>query len=138
MSHPLYDATIPAFTRSLNALDACLDKAQAHADSLKCDIGNILGSRLAPDMFALSRQIQIACDFAKSISSRMVGAEVPSYEDNEVTLAKPLPISTPLRPSSLKVRKSEQFQSRCVTAASVNILVRRICIMPGCRIFIFT
>jgi len=35
MSHPLFDATIPAFTRSLKALDACLDKAQAHADGLK-------------------------------------------------------------------------------------------------------
>lgn len=87
MSHPLFDATIPAFTRSLKALDACLDKAQAHADGLKCDIANILGSRLAPDMFPLSRQIQIACDFAKSISSRMAGVDVPGYEDNEVTLA---------------------------------------------------
>lgn len=87
MSHPLFDATIPAFTRSLKALDACLDKAQAHADGLKCDVANILGSRLAPDMFPLGRQIQIACDFAKSISSRMAGLDVPSYEDNEVTLA---------------------------------------------------
>ena len=87
MTQPMYDATIPAFTRSLKALDVCLDKAQVHADSLKCDVGNILGSRLAPDMFALGRQIQIACDFAKSISSRMAGVEVPNYEDNEVTLA---------------------------------------------------
>ena len=87
MSHPLFDATIPAFTRSLKALDACLDKAQVHADGLKCDVANILGSRLAPDMFPLGRQIQIACDFAKSISSRMAGLDVPSYEDNEVTLA---------------------------------------------------
>lgn len=87
MSHPLFDATVPAFTRSLKALDVCLDKAQAHADALKCDVANILGSRLAPDMFTLGRQIQIACDFAKSISSRMAGLEVPSYEDNEVTLA---------------------------------------------------
>ena len=38
-------------------------------------------------MFPLGRQIQIACDFAKSISSRMADVEVPSYEDNEVTLA---------------------------------------------------
>ena len=87
MSHPLFDATIPAFARSLKALDACLDKAQAHADGLKCDVANVLGSRLAPDMFPLGRQIQIACDFAKSISSRMAGLDVPSYEDNEVTLA---------------------------------------------------
>jgi uncharacterized protein len=87
MSHPIYDATIPVFVRGLNALDACLDKTQAHADALKCDVTNILGSRLAPDMFTLGRQIQITCDFAKSISSRLIGAAVPSYEDSEVTMA---------------------------------------------------
>jgi uncharacterized protein len=87
MSHPMYDATIPAFVRSLKALDACLDKAQAHADALKFDVTNLFGCRLAPDMFTLGRQIQITTDFAKSISSRLVGVAVPSYEDSEVTMA---------------------------------------------------
>ena len=88
MSHPLYNATTPVFVRTLNALDLCLDKAQAHADALKCDIGNILGSRLAPDMFALSRQIQIACDFAKGICARLAEVDMPNYEDNEASLAE--------------------------------------------------
>jgi uncharacterized protein len=87
MSHPMYDATIPTFVRSLKALNVCLDKAQEHADGMKYDVANVLGSRLAPDMFTLGRQIQITTDFAKSISSRLVGVPVPSYEDNEVTMA---------------------------------------------------
>jgi hypothetical protein len=83
----VFDAAIPVLQRSLKALDACLDKAQAHADAVKFDSANLLGSRLAPDMFPLSRQIQIACDFGKSIPSRLAGIEVPKWEDNEVTFA---------------------------------------------------
>jgi len=83
----VYNATIPVLQRTLTALDACLDKAQAHADGVKFDSANLLGSRLAPDMFPLSRQIQIACDFGKSIPSRLAGIEVPKWEDNEVTFA---------------------------------------------------
>ncbi|HWS41193.1 MAG TPA: DUF1993 domain-containing protein [Arenimonas sp.] len=87
MSHPIFDASIPVFTRTLSALDACLDKAQAHADELKFDFNNLLSARLAPDMFSLGRQIQIACDFAKGVSARLANVEMPEYEDNEVTLA---------------------------------------------------
>ena len=88
MNPALFDATVPVFIRGLKALDACLDKAQAHADALKCDVGNILGARLAPDMFPLGRQIQIACDFAKGVSARLADVDMPSFEDNESTLAE--------------------------------------------------
>lgn len=87
MNPALFDATVPTFTRALTALDACLDKAQAHADALKCDMGNILGARLAPDMFPLGRQIQIACDFAKGVSARLAEVDMPSFDDTETTLA---------------------------------------------------
>jgi hypothetical protein len=86
MSNPYYDATVPAFSRALRALDACLDKAQAHAESLECDFGNFLNARLAPDMFPLGRQIQIACDFAKGVSARLADVDMPTFEDNESTL----------------------------------------------------
>jgi hypothetical protein len=87
MNHPIYDASIPVFSRTLSALDACLDKAQAHADELKFDFNNLLCARLAPDMFSLGRQIQIACDFAKGVSARLANVDMPEYEDNEITLA---------------------------------------------------
>lgn len=88
MNPALFDATVPTFTRALTALDTCLDKAQAHADALKCDMGNILGARLAPDMFPLGRQIQIACDFAKGVSARLAEVDMPSFDDTETTLAE--------------------------------------------------
>lgn len=88
MTYPIYDASIPVFVRTLNALDACLDKAQHHADNLKFDFSNLLSARLAPDMLSLGRQIQIACDFAKGVSARLADVDMPSFEDNEVSLAE--------------------------------------------------
>ncbi|HEY2137084.1 MAG TPA: DUF1993 domain-containing protein, partial [Xanthobacteraceae bacterium] len=43
-------------------------------------------SRLSPDMFALTRQVQIACDLAKNGSARLAGVEAPRFEDNEATI----------------------------------------------------
>ena len=88
MTYPIYDASIPVFIRTLNALDACLDKAQLHADNLKFDFDNLLNARLAPDMFSLGRQIQIACDFAKGVSARLADVDMPNFEDTEVGLAQ--------------------------------------------------
>ena len=86
MNPALFDATVPAFTRALRALDACLDKAQAHAETVGFDINTLFGARLAPDMFPLGRQIQIACDFAKGVSARLADVDMPTFEDNESTL----------------------------------------------------
>ncbi len=38
-------------------------------------------------MFALTRQVQIACDFAKGTCARLAGLEPPKYEDNEASFA---------------------------------------------------
>ena len=83
----VYDAVVPVMQRSLKAIDACLDKAQAHADAVKFDSAVLFTQRLAPDMFALGRQIQIACDFCKSVPSRLAGIEVPKWDDTEVSMA---------------------------------------------------
>jgi len=82
----LYDATVPVFTNKLQAVLGWLDKAVAFADSRKFDPENFLGMRLAPDQFALLRQIQIACDNVKGIVARLGGKEVPSHADTEKTL----------------------------------------------------
>lgn len=44
--------------------------------------------RLTADMFPFSKQIQIASDNAKGMAARLAGKQVPSYEDNETTLAE--------------------------------------------------
>jgi uncharacterized protein len=63
-----------------------LDKADAFATAKKVDPTVLLNARLAPDMFPLSRQVQIACDFAKGVSARLAAVDVPSYEDTEKSI----------------------------------------------------
>src|SRR6202043_2092027 len=88
MSFSMSEASLPVFEIGLNALLAVLDKAAAHATAKKIDLSVLLNSRLAPDMFALTRQVQIATDQAKNGSARLAGVEPPSYEDNETTMAQ--------------------------------------------------
>jgi len=82
----LFDQTVPVFARMLGNLDLLLDKAQAHAETAKYDIAAVLSARLFPDMFALTRQVQLATDFAKGACARLAGQEVPRWEDTETTL----------------------------------------------------
>jgi hypothetical protein len=78
-------ASLPAFEIGLNALSAVLDKATAYAAAKKFDPAVLLHTRLAPDMFDLVRQVQVAADQAKNASSRLAGVEAPRYEDTETT-----------------------------------------------------
>ncbi|MEZ0317228.1 MAG: DUF1993 family protein [Methylophilaceae bacterium] len=87
MSLSMYHASTPVFIRGLNNLSAILDKAAAYAESKKIDPGILVNSRLAPDMFALARQVQIATDAVKGCVARLAGIEIPSFEDNESTFA---------------------------------------------------
>ena len=79
-------ASLPVFEIGLNALSAVLDKAAAHAAAKKIDQSVLAGWRLAPDMFALARQVQVACDQAKNGSARLAGTEPPKFEDTETTV----------------------------------------------------
>jgi hypothetical protein len=81
----MYDASIPGFIRILGNLSAILDKAAAYAEAKKIDPSVLVNARLAPDMFPLSRQVQIATDGVKGCAARLAGTEVPSYPDTEST-----------------------------------------------------
>jgi hypothetical protein len=86
MPFSMSQATLPALEMGLNALSGVLDKAAAFAAAKKIDPSVLLNSRLAPDMFPLTRQVQIATDLAKNGASRLAGAEPPRYEDTETTI----------------------------------------------------
>jgi uncharacterized protein len=88
MSMSLYDFSIPVLSRGLTNLSVILDKAEANAAAKKFDPVVLAQTRLYPDMFPLSRQVQIACDSAKGAAARLAGLEIPKHEDNEVTLAE--------------------------------------------------
>ena len=85
MSISMYEASIPVFTHVLGNLSAILEKAQAHARARGIDPAVLVNARLAPDMFPLSRQVQIATDVVKGFAARMTGAEPPSWPDTEST-----------------------------------------------------
>jgi uncharacterized protein len=88
MQISMYRASVPVFARALRNLIAILQKGEAHATERKIDPTVLLNYRLAPDMFALTRQVQIATDMAKGCVSRLAGAEIPSYEDKEATFGE--------------------------------------------------
>jgi hypothetical protein len=85
MTVSMYQVSVPVFKQMLGALSAVLAKAEAHAEAKKIVPDALLQARLYPDMFPLLRQVQIACDFAKSVSARIAEVEVPSYEDSEAS-----------------------------------------------------
>ena len=83
----MYQVAVPAFLQMLNSLSGVLDKAEAHIAERKIDPAVLLQYRLAPDMFPLTRQVQIATDHAKGCCARLAGVEVPKYADDETTFA---------------------------------------------------
>ena len=82
----LHDVTILQFAKMLQNLDACLDKAAAHAAAKNGDSAVLMASRLVFDQLPLIVQVLIACDTAKLGASRLTGKPAPSYEDTEKTL----------------------------------------------------
>ena len=69
----------------LGQLSTILDKAAAHAEAAGLDPATLVEARLAPDMFALARQVQIASDTAKGCAARLAGLQPPRYPDTEAT-----------------------------------------------------
>jgi len=70
----------------LAAMSKILDKGVAYAEAKKFDPSVLVNSRIAPDMWPLSRQVQIASDMVKNGVARLAGQEAPRYEDNEQTI----------------------------------------------------
>jgi uncharacterized protein len=83
----MYNLSVPVYNRFLKNLDTVLDKAAAHCDAKKIEPVALLQARLYPDMFPLTRQVQIACDFAKGAVARLAAVDIPKFEDTEVSFA---------------------------------------------------
>ncbi len=88
MPDAMYASSIPVFKQMLGSLDAILAKAEAHVVEKNIQPTALVGARLFPDMFPLGKQVQVACDFARGVSARLAGAEVPKYDDDEQTFAE--------------------------------------------------
>ena len=88
MAISMYQASVPVFIRFLNNFNEVLKKGETFAEAKIIEPEVLINARLAPDMFSLVNQVQIACDLAKRCVERLTGAEVTSVEDNEKTFAE--------------------------------------------------
>ena len=82
-------AILPMVIKTLNNLSHCLSKGQEHIKTHHTMFQSeaaLVSSRLALDMFPLSKQVQIACDVAKNGMARISGVEIPRFEDTETTI----------------------------------------------------
>ena len=88
MTLSIHATSVPVFGQMLRGLSEVLRKAEAHASTKKIESEVLLQARLFPDMFPLLRQVQVATDFAKSVTARLAGVEVPKFDDSEKTFAE--------------------------------------------------
>jgi len=120
MTISMHSASVPVFVRLLTNLSAWLDKAEAHALAKKFDPAVYLSARLAPDMLAFTKQIQIGCDAAKFGVARLAGISAPKFDDDETSLAE-------LRD---RIRKTVEFVSS-VPADAIDGSEEREINVPG-------
>ena len=104
----LYDLTVPQLIKMLKNADGWLAAATKHAEAKKFDVNTLLKARLAPDQFALDRQIQSMCDNAKFIAGRLTGKDWPAHPDTETTFEQ-LRARTGAVISYLETFKPEDF-----------------------------
>jgi uncharacterized protein len=86
MKVSIHSLAVEQVSHTLGQVLVFLDKAAAYAEAKKFDVSVLVNARLAPDMFPLVKQIQIASDNAKFGVARLAGIEAPKFEDNEKTI----------------------------------------------------
>ena len=75
-------------TQTLGAMASILQKAADHAAKVEVDEAVYLNHRLAPDMFPLTRQIQIMTDTCARGAARLAGLDMPETPDTETSFAE--------------------------------------------------
>lgn len=83
----MYDASVPVLRQMLGSLDTILEKAEHHAAEKHIEPSALIQSRLFPDMFTFSRQVAIACHFARSVATDLAGVDVPQAKHPGDTFA---------------------------------------------------
>jgi hypothetical protein len=87
MNSPMYTNSVPVFKQLLVALKTILIQAESYAAAKSIEPQALLQARLYPDMFPLIKQVQVAADFARGISARLGGIDVPVFEGKEQCFA---------------------------------------------------
>ncbi|WP_353431663.1 DUF1993 domain-containing protein [Polynucleobacter sp. MWH-UH23A] len=117
MPMSMYQASIPQFVKMLTNLSNILKKGEAFAKEKNIDGAVLINDRLAPDMFPLSKQIQIACDQVKNGMARLAGVEPPKFDDHESTfeqlqerIAKTIAFAKTITPAQLEGSETKEIK----------------------------
>jgi uncharacterized protein len=108
MTITMHQATVSSCARALNNLAAILEKAAAYAQARKIEPAVLLHTRLYPDMLPLSTQIYIANDIAGGGAARLAGADLPTFDGKDKSLAE-LIINTRRTVAYLESLQPQQF-----------------------------
>jgi hypothetical protein len=108
--------TIAQFAKMLQNLDRWLEAGLAFAEKKKCEPDVPVQSRLAPDQYALARQVQSACDAAKYAAAYLSGQQAPAHPDTEKTVDE-------LR---ARIKKCVQYLESIKPAAYAGAAERRV------------
>ncbi len=84
----MHDQSVATYDRFLGALAHLLTKAETHCTAKKIAPEALTAFRLFPDMYPLTKQVQLACDFAARAVARLAGDEPQSFPDTETTFAE--------------------------------------------------
>lgn len=117
MAISMYQASIPQFTKMLTNLSNILKKGEEFASTKDIDDRVLVEGSLAPDMFPLSKQVQIACDQVKNGMARLAGIEPPKFDDNETTfaqlqdrIAKTIAFANSLKPAQIDGTEAKEIK----------------------------
>ena len=117
MAISMYQASIPQFTKMLTNLSNILKKGEEFASTKGIDDKVFVEGSLAPDMFPLSKQVQIACDQVKNGMARLAGIEPPKFDDNETTfaqlqdrIAKTIAFANSLKPAQIDGTEAKEIK----------------------------
>jgi len=80
--------TVTQFAKMLGNMERWLETATKFAEQKKFEPDVLAQARLAPDQFALVRQVQSACDAAKFAAAYLSGQKAPSHPDTEKTIGE--------------------------------------------------
>jgi hypothetical protein len=83
----MYEISIPMFIHNFNILSSILLKAEKDAKKRNIDKSIFINARLVPDMFPLTKQIQIATDMVRLGIGRLADVKAPSFKDDEITFS---------------------------------------------------
>ena len=82
----IHSMAIETFVPMLRSLSNLLDKGAEHARANKSDPSALVNARLAPDMYTLAQQVQLACHQVIDATARLSGKDGAQLENIEETL----------------------------------------------------